>query len=113
MAVPYRTVAVAALLLCGKVIQSLAGIGIDQPRSAVDLQSADAPLTGKRVDLALADDWGTVGIDPNFVISVDPVADGADEACRVVWRDGQALVLGSVSRTRERLGLGPARETKH
>ncbi|GLS73839.1 hypothetical protein GCM10007890_58540 [Methylobacterium tardum] len=109
MAVPYRTVAVAALLLCATAGRSVAGIGTDLPRRAVDLQSADAPLTAYRVDLALVDDWGTIGIDPRFVISVDPVEGGAGETCRVVWRDGQALVRGSVSRTRERLGLGAAR----
>lgn len=111
MSASLPAVAGAALLLCGTVIQALAGIGTDQPRTAGELQSADAPLTGNRVDLALADDWGTVGIDPNVVLSVDPVEGGAEAACRVVWRDGQALVRGSVSRTRERLGLGPARAT--
>jgi hypothetical protein len=49
----------------------------------VNLQSADAPLTWNRVDLALADGWGTVGTDPRFVISVDPVEGGAEKACRV------------------------------
>ena len=109
MAVSHRAVSVGALLLCATAVRSIAGIGTDQPLSAVDLQSADAPLTGHRVDLALADDWGMVGIDPNLVISLDPVESGANEACRVVWRDGQALVLGSVSQTRTRLGLEPAR----
>jgi hypothetical protein len=109
MAVSHRAVAGAALLLCGMVIQSVAGIGTVQPRSAIDLQSADVPPAGPHVDLALLDDWGTVGIDPRFVISVEPIEGGGEEACRVVWRDGQALVAGSVSRTRERLGLEPAR----
>ncbi|MET0529647.1 MAG: hypothetical protein ABW003_15170 [Microvirga sp.] len=109
MAPSHRAVAVGALLLCGTVIRSVAAIGTDQPRTAGDLQSADAPLTGNRVDLDLAGDWGTVGIDPRIVISVEPIEGGADEACRVVWRDGQALILGSVIQTRARLGLEPAR----
>jgi hypothetical protein len=111
MAASRRAVAVAvgALLLCGTAIRSVAAIGTDQPRTAGDLQSADAPPTGNRVDLDLAGDWGTVGIDPRFLISVEPVEGGADEACRIVWRDGQALILGSVIQTRARLGLEPAR----
>lgn len=109
MAASRRAVAVGALLLCATASRSVAGIGTDQPRNAVDLQSADAPLTGTRVDLDLAGDWGMVGIDPRSVISVEPVEGRANEACRVVWRDGQALILGSVNQTRTRLGLERAR----
>ena len=73
MALSRRAVAIAGLLLCGTVIQSVAGIGADQPFTAVDLPSADAPPTGNGIDLVLADDWGTVSIDPRFVISVEPI----------------------------------------
>lgn len=105
MMVSHRAVLLGSVILCATVIRSIAGIGSDQPLSAVNLQSADALLVVHPVDLALADDWGMVGIDPDLVISVDPVESGAIEVCRVVWRDGQALVLGSVSQTRTRLGL--------
>lgn len=109
MPVPRGAIGIGALLLCGAAFPSAAGIGTAQPLTAVDLQSADAPPTGTGVDLTLADDWGAVDVDPNLVISVEPVEGGADEACWVVWRDGQARVRGSVRQTRERLGLEPVR----
>jgi hypothetical protein len=86
MAVRRGVIGVRALLLCGMVIQAVAGIGAGPPLTATDLQSPDAPPTGTGVDLALADDWGTVGVNPNLVIS--------GGACRGRDRRG---VLGRVA----------------